>query len=103
VPSLARWGHALLGGHILKARSLREMTRFHDGAFWTGYGLGLAGSSIDQRAMWGHGGDGLGTHTELWHLPRENLTIVVAWNDDALEARDEPFVPNLVREALGRT
>lgn len=29
VPSLAWWGHALLGGHLLKPASLRAMTRFH--------------------------------------------------------------------------
>jgi D-alanyl-D-alanine carboxypeptidase len=100
VPSLARWAHALLGGHILRRSSLREMTRFRPGAFWAGYGLGLALSSIDRRPMWGHGGDGLGTHTELWHLPKENLTIAVSWNDDQLES-DAPFVPSLLRTALG--
>ena len=94
VPSLARWGHALLGGHILVPRSLRAMTRFHDGGFWTGYGLGLADSSIDGHPMWGHGGDGLGTHTEFWHLPREDLTVVVSWNDDAVDAHDDPFTPH---------
>jgi D-alanyl-D-alanine carboxypeptidase len=103
VPSLARWGHALLAGHILAPRSLRAMTRFHDGGFWTGYGLGLAQSSIDGHPMWGHGGDGLGTHTELWHLPREDLTVVVSYNDDAVESRDDPFTPKLVRDALGTT
>src|SRR4051812_35675538 len=30
VSSLARWGHALLGGRLLSASSLRAMTRFHD-------------------------------------------------------------------------
>jgi D-alanyl-D-alanine carboxypeptidase len=100
MPSLGRWAHALLGGHILRPSSLREMTRFRRGAFWDGYGLGLALSSIDGRPMWGHGGDGLGTHTELWHLPKQNLTIAVSWNDDQLES-DAPFVPTLLRTALG--
>jgi CubicO group peptidase (beta-lactamase class C family) len=100
VPSLARWGHALLGGHILRPASLREMTRFRRGAFWTGYGLGLALSSIDQQPMWGHGGDGLGTHTEFWHLPRANLSIAVTWNDDELN-EEAPFVTTLLRAALG--
>jgi hypothetical protein len=76
------------------------MTRFRRGAFWDGYGLGLARSSIDGRPMWGHGGDGLGTHTELWHLPKQNLTIAISWNDDLLE-NDAPFVPSLLRTALG--
>jgi D-alanyl-D-alanine carboxypeptidase len=103
VPSLARWGHALLSGRILTRASLRAMTRFHDGGFWTGYGLGLAQSSIDEHPMWGHGGDGLGTHTEFWHLPREDLTLVVSWNDDAVESKDDPFTPKLLRDALSST
>jgi len=101
VPSLARWAHALLGGHVLRAASLREMTRFRPGAFWNGYGLGLARSAVDGHVMWGHGGDGLGTHTELWHLPREDVTVAVSWNDDDLED-DAPFVPTLLRAVLGR-
>lgn len=76
------------------------MTRFRRGAFRDAYGLGLARSSIDGRPMWDHGRDGLGTHTELWHLPKANLTIAVSWNDDALE-NNAPFVRSLIRTALG--
>jgi D-alanyl-D-alanine carboxypeptidase len=100
VPSLARWGHALLGGHILEPASLHEMTRFRRGADGTGYGLGLALSSIDRQPMWGHDGDGLGTHTEFWHLPRANLSIAISWNDDELSDR-APFLATLLRAALG--
>lgn len=85
VPSLARWGHELFSGRVLSRAGLREMTRFHPGGFWEGYGLGLARDSFDERTMWGHTGDGIGSHTELWHLPREHLTLAVTWNDDALE------------------
>ena len=99
-PSLARWGHVLLGGHLLKPASLRAMTRFHPGGGWDAYGLGLALSHLDDHVMWGHTGDGVGTHTELWHLPRENVTIAVSWNDDALDA-DAPFVGDLVHAVLG--
>jgi D-alanyl-D-alanine carboxypeptidase len=100
VPSLARWGHELFGGHILQTKSLREMATFHDGAFWEGYGLGLALDSNDDRPMWGHGGDGFGTHTEFWHLPRERLTIAMTWNDDVLD-REGRILPTLLRAALG--
>ena len=100
VPSLARWGHEFFGGHVLQAKSLREMTTFHDGAFWDGYGLGLALDSNDDRPMWGHGGDGFGTHTEFWHLPRERLTIAMTWNDDVLD-REGRILPTLLRAALG--
>ena len=85
VPSLARWGHELFEGRVLSPASLREMARFHPGGFWEGYGLGLAQDSFEERTMWGHTGDGLGSHTELWHLPREHLTLAVTWNDDLLE------------------
>jgi D-alanyl-D-alanine carboxypeptidase len=101
VPSLARWAHALLGGRILEPGSLREMTRFVEpGAFWKGYGLGLASMDQDEHLMWGHSGDGLGSHTELWHLPRERLTIAVTWNDGAIDS-DGQILPALLRAALG--
>jgi D-alanyl-D-alanine carboxypeptidase len=100
VPSLARWGDRLLGGRILQPSSLAAMARFHSGAFWDGYGLGLAKWSIDDHLMWGHSGDGLGSHTELWRLPKERLTIAVSWNDDLID-RDGQILPALVRAALG--
>jgi D-alanyl-D-alanine carboxypeptidase len=96
VSSLARWAHELLGGHILKPASLREMSHFHPGAFWQGYGLGLAFDTIDGHKMWGHTGGGFGSHTELWHLPAEDLTIAVSWNDDELN-REAVFLPHLLR------
>lgn len=99
-PSLARWGHELLGGRILEPESLSEMTDFHDGTFWLGYGLGVARDFQVEREMWGHGGDGLGTLTEFWHLPEENVTIAVHWNDDAI-GRDGRILPALLNAALG--
>jgi D-alanyl-D-alanine carboxypeptidase len=96
VSSLARWGQALLGGHILEPTSLRAMTRFHAGASSFGYGLGLARDRIDDHTMWGHTGDGFGSHTELWHVPADNLTIAVSWNDDTLD-REAVFLPHLLR------
>jgi D-alanyl-D-alanine carboxypeptidase len=101
VPSLTRWAHELLSGRILAARSLREMTAFHAGAWWLGYGLGLARGTAGGRDLWGHAGDGLGTHTELWHAPRERITVAATWNDGALD-EDPAFVRALVSAALGR-
>lgn len=99
-PSLARWGSELLGGEILEPSSLREMRTFHPGAFWDGYGLGLAAWSVDDHVMWGHSGDGLGSHSELWYLPKERMTIAVAWNDEAIDNEGQ-ILPALVRAALG--
>jgi D-alanyl-D-alanine carboxypeptidase len=100
VPSLARWAHELLGGRILRPASLKEMTRFHDGDYWPRYGLGLASDASGGLEMWGHGGDGLGSHTELWHAPRERLTVAMSWNDSELD-HDPVFLRALVRTALG--
>jgi Beta-lactamase len=72
------------------------MTRFHPGAFWQGYGLGLALDTIDGHTMWGHTGDGFGSHTELWHVPADDLTVAVSWNDDTLD-REAVFLPHLLR------
>jgi hypothetical protein len=86
----------LLGGDILKPASLRAMTRFRPDDSGQRYGLGLARSTIDGHTAWAHTGDGFGSHTELWHLPAEDLTIAVSWNDDTLD--DEAvFVPHLLR------
>jgi CubicO group peptidase (beta-lactamase class C family) len=99
VTSLARWADALLGGRVLAASSLRQMTRFHGIDYPEGYGLGLMRDSFEHRVMWGHIGDGLGSHTELWRLPRERLTIAIAWNDDVID-RDGEILPALLRAAL---
>jgi D-alanyl-D-alanine carboxypeptidase len=100
VPSLARWGDELLGGRVLEPSSLQEMQRVHASEFWAGYGVGLAKWSVDDRVMWGHTGDGLGSHTELWHLPKERITIAVSWNDELI-AEDGQILSTLVRAALG--
>lgn len=99
VPSLARWGHELLGGRILEPESLNEMKTFHNGAFWQDYGLGLARDAHLDHVMWGHGGEGLGTFFEFWHLPNENVTIAVHWNDEAID-RDGQILPALLNAAL---
>ena len=100
VPSLARWAHGLLGGRILAPRSLEEMTEFRPGAFWLGYGLGLAKGSAGAVDLWGHEGNGYGTHTDLWHAPHERITVAMSWNDHALDA-DPAFLRALMSAALG--
>jgi D-alanyl-D-alanine carboxypeptidase len=100
VPSLARWGSELLGGRVLEPSSLQEMQDVHQGEFWSGYGLGLAKWYVDDHEMWGHTGDGLGTHTELWYVPKERVTVAVAWNDGAID-NDGGIFQALVRAAVG--
>ena len=110
VPSLARWGHALLGGGLLSPGSLRAMTRFHDASpeladelglpVRQSYGLGLWRDSLNGHLMWGHPGGGIGGHSELWHLPHDGITIAVGWNDDALDRQAAPFLLSLLQTTL---
>jgi D-alanyl-D-alanine carboxypeptidase len=100
VPSLARWGSELLGGHVLEPSSLQEMQDVHQGGFWAGYGLGLAKWYVDDHELWGHTGNGIGTHSELWYMPKERVTVAVAWNDDAID-NDGGIFQALVRAAVG--
>jgi D-alanyl-D-alanine carboxypeptidase len=100
VPSLARWGSELLGGRVLEPASLKAMQDIHNGAFWAGYGLGLAKWYVGDHEMWGHSGDGIGTHSELWYLPKERVTVAVSWNDAAID-NDGQILPALVNAAVG--
>jgi D-alanyl-D-alanine carboxypeptidase len=99
-PSLARWGNALLGGHVLEPASLDSMRAWRQGTDWAGYGLGLAKWYVDDHDLWGHTGDGIGTHSELWYMPKERVTVAVAWNDDAIDNEGGIFQA-LVRAAVG--
>ena len=78
------------------------MAKFHASPFpiWDGYGLGLAKYTFDGHDMWGHTGDQRGSHTEFWHLLKENMTIAVTWNDDAIES-DGGIFQGLVKAANG--
>ena len=100
VPSLARWGSELLGGHVLEPSSLQEMQDVHQSGFEAGYGLGLAKWYVDDHDLWGHTGDGIGTHSELWYMPKERVTVAVAWNDHAID-NDGGIFQALVRAAVG--
>jgi hypothetical protein len=77
------------------------MTRFHDTSALDlrSYGLGLFRDSLDGHLMWGHPGAGVGGRSELWHLPRDRITIALSWNDDALD-REAPFLFSLLRTTL---
>jgi D-alanyl-D-alanine carboxypeptidase len=99
-PSLARWGRQLLGGRVLEPSSLKEMQDVHQGTDWAGYGLGLAKWYVDDHELWGHTGDGFGTHSELWYMPKERVTIAAAWNDNDID-NDGGIFQALVHAAVG--
>src|SRR5688500_1805350 len=67
-------------------------------------GLGVApgpvGYAHGDRESWGHGGDGIGSGTELRHVRDEKLTIAVTWNDDLLAGTEAGFLDALLGVVL---
>lgn len=97
--ALASWADALFAGDTLAPESLEQMTMFSDsGGLWDGYGLGLGHQLVDGREVWGHAGDIPGFHAELWHLPEQDLTMALAWNDDRVE--DDVIPRSMLNVAL---
>ena len=78
---LGRAADGVLHGKLLSARSRRAMTHWVKAGFDPPeYGLGLARRKLAGEEAWGHGGDILGFHAELWYLPRVRATVVTLVN-----------------------
>jgi D-alanyl-D-alanine carboxypeptidase len=77
---LARAGDGVLAGRLLSARSRQEMTRFIPAEYPPEYGLGLGRDTIAGTEAWGHPGDVIGFHAELWYLPKYRATVAVLGN-----------------------
>jgi D-alanyl-D-alanine carboxypeptidase len=91
VAALAGWADDLLTGGTLDPASVEQMATFNEGsALWQGYGLGLARQTVDGREVWGHVGHIPGFHTVLWHVPDDDLTWAVAWNDERVSVDVSP-------------
>ena len=89
VETLAGWANGLFEGRILTPAALHEMTAFRRGsAMWGEYGLGVSRMREQGYEVWGHTGHGPGLHSELWHVPQRDLTLVTVWNDDTVETPD---------------
>jgi D-alanyl-D-alanine carboxypeptidase len=86
--SIARFGDALFNGRVLKPESLRAMVRFGDADYWDGYGLGVARLDVHGHEIWGHGGRIPGFSSQLYHLPREHVTIAVVVNEEDFPVED---------------
>jgi Beta-lactamase len=56
------------------------MTRFMPAEFPPEYGLGLARDRLAGVEAWGHPGDVIGFHAELWYLPKYRATIAALGN-----------------------
>jgi D-alanyl-D-alanine carboxypeptidase len=88
---LARAGDGLFRGGLLSAGSRREMTRWVKAVFKPAeYGLGLGREKLAGEDVWGHGGDIVGFHAGLWHVPRSGVTVAALLNYQAgAEAADK--------------
>ncbi|MGO9820210.1 MAG: serine hydrolase domain-containing protein [Solirubrobacteraceae bacterium] len=73
---LAWFGNALLGGRLLSATALRQMTHIGRGD----YGFGIRDRSFDGHFWLGHRGYFGGFEAEDWTDPSRQLTIAVATN-----------------------
>jgi hypothetical protein len=47
------------------------------------YGLGLARDELAGEEVWGHSGDILGFHGDLWYLPQSRATVAALINHQA--------------------
>jgi D-alanyl-D-alanine carboxypeptidase len=80
---LARAGDRLFRGELLSARSRREMTDWVEALEPPEYGLGVARDRLAGEEVWGHSGDILGFHADLWHLPKSRVTVAALINYQA--------------------
>jgi D-alanyl-D-alanine carboxypeptidase len=80
---LARAGDGVLRGTLLSARSRRAMTHWVKAYFDPSeYGLGLMQERLAGEQVWGHSGDILGFHADLWYLPRSQITVAALSNTE---------------------
>ena len=91
---IATWGRALYGGQLLEPESVAEMTDFEATPFAGGtYGLGTRTRLFQGRRAAGHTGSLRGFMAAMWHMPAENVTIVVLTNLGRIDAN--PIVGRL--------
>jgi hypothetical protein len=95
---LARAADELFRGDLLSAQSRREMTRWVKAVFKPAeYGLGLGHDKLAGEDVWGHSGDIVGFHADLWHVPRSGVTVVALLNLQAGgESRDKGRLAELL-------
>jgi CubicO group peptidase (beta-lactamase class C family) len=77
---IATWARALYEGDVLEAGSTTEMLDYARYVGGGKYGLGVRTRTLDGRRMFGHTGSLRGYAATMWHLPAENVTVVVTTN-----------------------
>ena len=89
---LARWARALYGGDLLAPASKAQMLTFDpdiERTYATAYGLGVSRVKIDGRFVAiGHTGALAGTRSAIRWLPKERVTVAVAFNRDLFRGDD---------------
>ena len=77
VRDISDWQDALLGGSLLKPKSMELMLALHPKSR---YGLGMRRAWLDGKPGVGHGGSLRGFVSVMYRLPEEDLDIVIMTN-----------------------
>ena len=77
VRDISDWQDALLGGSLLKPKSMELMLTFPKSS---GYGLGMRRATLDGQWGIGHGGSLRGFVSIMYRLPDEDLDVVILTN-----------------------
>jgi D-alanyl-D-alanine carboxypeptidase len=105
-PDLARWAWLLLGGHVLKGPSLKEMlsgipARSEGGR----YGLGMGIRETELGPAYGHDGEFPGFESVMAYFPRYNIAVAVQFNTDdenRFKLRPRDFAIQLAKLIVNR-
>jgi D-alanyl-D-alanine carboxypeptidase len=99
---LTRFIDALLGGELMKAETLTEMTTFNPSDH-PGYegGLGIVRWHTPGGDFVGHSGDGPGSAARVYRLADADLTIVLLSNTGGDEAPVDATYLDAIQVALG--
>lgn len=76
---MVQWYHALLGGQVLQAGSLAEMTTFVNPG---DYGLGINRQPFFDNECWGHGGSTFGYTSRMIYDPCRQAAVCGISNSD---------------------
>ena len=80
IEEAAHFLEALMKGKILTKESLHQMTIWNNNKK-PDYGLGLmAGKSFPYKFLIGHSGRGIGTTTDLYYFPNQDMTVAIFCN-----------------------
>lgn len=79
---LARWAWLLLGGHVLRNSSLKEMLAAQPTGSGARYGLGIGVRDIELGPAYGHDGEFPGFESVMAYFPRYKLSVALQFNSD---------------------